>query len=109
MNTLSDLAFAALGFGVIVGASFAGLMVAAWRRHAHEDAIYKEELAEAREKYTCECVKLNSDIGVYNMQRQEERMRVGLKLGLVSMSLSAWKPCPHCGGTGVPKKGALCL
>lgn len=71
------------------------------------DALVSErnelELARDRMRYTCLCVRLNSDIGIHDMGAQEKAGRYGLRAGgLVSGGLSAACACPVCHGSGVP-------
>lgn len=71
------------------------------------ETIHKALMAEAREKFTCPCVRLNSDLGIGTCAQQAEKHRVGLQLGYVADTLSALKDCPLCDGTGEPgKKGS---
>jgi hypothetical protein len=64
--------------------------------------IYELSLEEDRSEFTCGCVKLNRDIGVFDMNNQSElcRNRVGFCSCIVSESLTADKFCPACNGTG---------
>ncbi len=65
----------------------------------------RNELESARDrmKYTCICVRLNSDIGVYDCGAQERAGRYGLRAGgLVAGGLSALRACPRCSGSGIP-------
>lgn len=64
----------------------------------------KLELEQNREDHPCQCVKLNKDIEVFDMQEQERRGRVPLGLGFVADCLTAIKDCHVCNGTGVPGK-----
>jgi len=71
------------------------------------DALVAErnelEFARDRMKYTCPCVRLNSDMGIHDMGDQERRGRYGLRAGgLVSNCLSAQLACPNCHGSGMP-------
>ena len=52
-------------------------------------------------KYTCACVRLNSDLGIYTSAEQNFYKRKPLQLfGLVYETLSADKDCLVCKGTG---------
>jgi hypothetical protein len=92
------------------------------KRQALLSEIYKLEKLErklmleiARTEYTCNCVMLNEEIGVFTMTEQEARgrkalglhtvsiVRADLTLGLVCETLSAVKQCTMCHGTGKPQ------
>lgn len=60
------------------------------------------KLAEAKRRYPCSCVRLNSDLYIYDMAEQWAAGRQGLTTGLVSESLSAFIDCPMCHGSGMP-------
>ena len=62
--------------------------------------LQAERMREARARFSCTCVRLNMDIGIYNMIDQEKARRDGL--GLVSETLSADRACRICCGKGVP-------
>lgn len=70
------------------------------------DTLYAERkklmMLGKREEYSCSCVRLNSEIGIFDMIEQEESNRNGIGCGLVSETLSALKCCPNCSGTGKP-------
>lgn len=70
--------------------------------------LHEERLALQRSidfnHYSCQCVELNSMIGIYNMSDQTNRNRNALQMGLVSESLSASRSCTECGGSGVPRQ-----
>jgi hypothetical protein len=59
------------------------------------------ELEESRSVHDCECVRLNRDLGIWNLALQESLGRVPLGLGVVSETLSALRGCPSCYGTGI--------
>jgi hypothetical protein len=56
-----------------------------------------------RNEYTCSCVHLNKDIGIFDCVEQEKANRKGLGLGLVAETLSAAADCPKCKGKGKPQ------
>lgn len=58
------------------------------------------QLAEDKEHYTCSCVKVNKEIGVFDSVDQVRANRSGLTTGYVSESLSAKKDCQLCNGFG---------
>lgn len=60
------------------------------------------DMEAARERFRCPCVRLNRDVGIWNMGDQVEARRNGLTFGLVSDCLSARKDCERCHGDGVP-------
>ncbi len=60
------------------------------------------------EHYSCECVRENRDIGVFDMLQQQEANRRPLGLGLVADTLSADRDCPICKGEGAPIHNDLC-
>lgn len=64
------------------------------------DQIAKLRFEEAKEKYSCSCVRLNKDINVFDMRDQELRNRNGLQLGFVAETLSADRSCQTCHGSG---------
>jgi hypothetical protein len=55
-----------------------------------------------RLNYSCTCVMVNGEIGIYDGGQQEAAHRRGLTMGLISRELSADLECPLCHGTGVP-------
>lgn len=59
------------------------------------------EKREATERFTCRCVRLNREIGVFTSAQQEALGRVWLNLGPVSDTLSAERNCPLCHGSGI--------
>ena len=65
-----------------------------------DQEIYYLQLAEDKEHYTCSCVKVNKNIGVFDSVDQVRANRSGLTTGYVSNSLSAKKDCPLCNGFG---------
>ncbi len=73
------------------------------RRDLIHKMLDKLELEQAWEDHPCTCVKLNGDIGIYDMMEQERRNRRGLGFGFVSHCLSAIKNCPKCEGKGIPQ------
>lgn len=66
------------------------------------DELKELRLEQSIEDHPCPCVKLNSDIEVYDMIEQERHGRRGLGFGLVAETLSAIKLCEVCKGTGIP-------
>jgi hypothetical protein len=67
-------------------------------RAEQSQLLFEDEI----EHYSCECVRENRDIGVFDMMQQQEANRRPLGLGLVSECLSADRSCPLCNGEGVP-------
>lgn len=66
--------------------------------------IAKLDLEQRKEEHPCTCVKLNSDVEIYDMQEQERRGRNPLSCGgWVANTLSARKDCLTCKGTGKPQ------
>lgn len=61
------------------------------------------ELFRNRLTHPCLCVRLNKDIGVYDMMTQERARRIPIGMGLVVDTLSASRDCPACGGSGIPR------
>jgi hypothetical protein len=68
-----------------------------------EDDIKVVDMAINHLKHPCPCVRLNEDIGVFDMIQQDKANRNPFGLGYVAACLSADKNCPICHGTGVPK------
>jgi hypothetical protein len=58
-------------------------------------------LDQALRLHSCDCVRVNQDLGVYDTGTQERLGRAPLGIGLVSEILSADKDCQVCKGTGV--------
>lgn len=67
--------------------------------------IHQLRLDDVREEYPCTCVKLNSDIEIFDMAEQARRNRNCLAVtGMVAECLTARKDCEWCSGTGKPHK-----
>lgn len=59
---------------------------------------------DLKAEHPCQCVRLNRDIGVYDMAEQARKQRQFIEPGgLVSEGYSADRNCARCRGTGVPK------
>lgn len=71
------------------------------------DIIDKERrrllMTQSRQDHSCKCVRLNSEIGVFNMSDTEARRRATFGAGFVQELLSADRDCLSCDGTGVPQ------
>jgi len=75
-----------------------------------EEEIMQISLAEERAEFTCQCVQLNDDIGIYDCGQQARagRERLGTCVGrVVCLSYSAVTACAHCGGTGKPTSAQM--
>lgn len=69
-----------------------------------QDEIEAISLKISWATYTCSCVRLNRDLGIWNMSLQEAHGRKALGFGSVENTLSADRNCPICLGKGIPLK-----
>jgi hypothetical protein len=86
----------------------------AWELQQRADVLHREardlSLEQDREDYPCACVRLNRDIGVFDMTRQmrDGRVPLGAHAGaFVSETLTARRDCEACGGEGKPRTETL--
>ncbi len=68
------------------------------------ERLSESEYELKRLEYTCGCVRLNRDIGIFGAHQQLRSGRSVLYYGgLVADALTAERACPICNGTGKPQ------